>query len=130
MVILVNVFAIVSAVLFYLHKVRPLPFLISSVLWFFLMVLFWYLLPAIIYRQNNTFRDHFTAELGNTEFSIANNRGERSWKWSSLSNWMESPHFFHLYFNPRSFFIIPKEAFEGDQQHKARQILTEKIKKR
>ena len=38
-------------------------------------------------------------------------------------------HFFHLYFNSRSFFIIPKEAFEGDTEHLARKIFSEKIKK-
>jgi hypothetical protein len=42
---------------------------------------------------------------------------------------MESPYFFHVYFNPRSFFIIPKDAFEGDDVHAARNILKEKIAK-
>ena len=34
MLILVNVFAIVSAALFYLKLIQPLAFLLSSVLWF------------------------------------------------------------------------------------------------
>jgi hypothetical protein len=41
---------------------------------------------------------------------------------------MESPHFFHLYFDSRSFFIVPKEAFPGDAEQAARKMLTAKIK--
>ena len=60
-------------------------------------------------------------------FRIENDRGGRSWNWSEFSTWMESPHFFHLYFNSRSFFIVPKDAFEGDDEHEARKILKAKI---
>ena len=62
-------------------------------------------------------------------FGIQNDKGSRSWKWNEFSEWMESPHFFHLYFNSRSFFIIPKEAFEGDDEHAARRIIAAHIKK-
>ncbi|MEY2916385.1 MAG: hypothetical protein RIS73_99, partial [Bacteroidota bacterium] len=48
---------------------------------------------------------------------------------SDFSTWMESPYFFHLYFNSRSFFIVPKDAFEDDEVHEARKILREKIAK-
>jgi hypothetical protein len=41
---------------------------------------------------------------------------------------MESPHFFHIYFNPRSFFLIPKEAFDADGVDQARKIFKENIK--
>jgi hypothetical protein len=129
MMVLVNVFAITSAALYYFKKISPAAFLISSMLWFFLMILFWFLLPNIIYRQANTFRDRFKAYLGENEFSIENDRGRRGWKWTDFSSWMESPFFFHLYFNPRSFFIIPKDAFTGDDEHEARKIFQHKIKK-
>jgi hypothetical protein len=129
MMILVNVFAIVSAVLFYFKNISPIAFLVSSCLWITLMIVFWFLLPKMIYRKANTFQDRFKASFDNNEFTIENDRGHRSWGWNELSSWMESPHFFHLYFNPRSFFIIPKEAFAGDDVHEARKILAEKIKK-
>src|SRR6187402_3497553 len=51
MMILVNVFAIVSAALFFFKKISPLAFLVSSVLWFGLMIAFWYLLPITIYKK-------------------------------------------------------------------------------
>ncbi len=130
MMILVNVFAIVSAGFFFFKKISPLAFLISSVLWFFLMIVFWFLLPKMIYRKAATFKDRFQAILSNKEFRIENDRGGRSWPWEEFSTWMESPYFFHLYFNSRSFFIVPKEAFEGDELQEARKIFKAKIIKK
>ncbi len=129
MLILVNVFAIVSATLFFLRKISPLAFLISSVLWFVLMIVFWFSLPNMIYRKAATFKDRFKAILSDSDFRIENERGGRSWPWNEFSTWMESPYFFHLYFNSRSFFIVPKEAFEGDELHEARKIFKAKISK-
>ena len=129
MMVIVNVFAIGCAILYYLKEISPAAFLISSMLWFFLMLLFWYVLPNIIYRQAKTFKDTFKAYLSNNDFSIENDKGSKSWAWPGFSHWMESPHFFHLYFNARSFFIIPKDAFPGDDEHEARKIFKEKIVK-
>ena len=128
MMILVNVFAISSAALFFFKKISPLAFLISSVLWFAMMIAFWYFLPVMIYKKNSTFKDRFKATLDEDGFMIENERGSRGWQWSEFSTTLETPHFFHLYFDSRSFFIVPKEAFEGDQEHEARKILREKIK--
>lgn len=130
LMILVNVFAIGSAALFFFKKVHPLAFLISSLLWFALMIMFWYLMPAMIYRREKTFKDSFRARVDNNGFGIENDRGSRSWQWREFTEWMESPHFFHLYFNARSFFIIPKEAFEGDEEHEARKIIAAGIRKK
>lgn len=126
--ILVNVFAILSAALFFFKKVSPLAFLISSVLWFSLMILFWFLMPYMVYKKADTFKDRFKAILSDSEFRIENDRGGRSWDWSEFTTWIESPHFYHLYFSSRSFFIVPKDAFEGDDAHEARNILRAKIK--
>ena len=129
MMILVNVFAIASAALFYLKKINPLAFLLSSLLWFILMIVFWYLLPLLIYKKERTFKDSFKATLGNDDFTIENRAGSsRNWPWKDFSSYLETPHFFHLYFNSRSFFLVPKEAFEGDSLHVARNILKEKIR--
>ncbi len=129
MMILVNVFAIVSAALFFMKKISPLAFLISSVLWFSLMISFWYLLPITIYKKSGTFKDRFKATFGKEEFTIENERGSKSWSWKSFSTTMESPFFFHLYFNARSFFIVPKDAFPNDEIHEVRKILAAKVKK-
>ena len=129
MMVLVNVFAILSAALFFFRKISPLAFLISSFLWVAMMLVFWFILPYMVYRKADTFRDRFRAKLLTDEFRIENERGGRSWEWSAFSSWIESPHFFHLYFNSRSFFIVPKDAFEGDHVHEARKILKTKIVK-
>ncbi len=129
MIILVNVFAIVSAALFFFKKVSPFAFSISSLLWFGLMIVFWFVLPQMIYKKSPTFQDRLQAILLTDEFRIENERGGRSWPWAEFSTWMESPHFFHLYFNSRSFFIVPKDAFKDDDVYEARKIFKEKIVK-
>lgn len=128
MMIVVNVFAILSAGLFFFKKISPFAFLLSALLWFIMMIAFWFVLPSIVYRRSATFKDRFKVTLGHNSFMLENANGSRSWQWKEFSTKMESPHFFHLYFNPRSFFIIPKEGFEGDLVHEARKLLAEKIK--
>lgn len=129
MIILVNVFAILSGVLFYMKEIRPLAFLTFSVMWFVLMIVFWFLLPRMVYKKAATFQDRLKVSLLEQEFKIENDRGAQSWDWSKFSTWMESPHFFHVYFNSRSFFIIPKNAFTDDEVFDARKILAAKIKR-
>ncbi len=106
-----------------------MAFLVSSFLWFGLMISFWYLLPITIYKKSATFKDRFKATFGKEEFTIENERGSRSWLWKEFSTTMESPYFFHLYFNSRSFFIVPKEAFPDDEVSEARKVLASKIGK-
>ncbi len=128
MMVLVNVFAILSALLFFFKKISPLAFLLSSLLWFIMMILFWFLLPRMIYKKSAAFKDQFKVELDDSSFSLHHVKASKSWTWNEFSSWMESPHFFHLYFNSRSFFIIPKEAFLGDDEQIARRLFKEKIK--
>ena len=129
MIIMVNVFAIFSAFLFFFKKVSPLAFLVSSVLWFTLMIAFWFILPKSIYKKAATFQDGFKVSLEDQHLFLENERGSKSWPWTAFSSLIESPHFFHLYFDTRSFFLIPKSAFEGDALYDARNFLGKKIKK-
>ncbi|MDP4283331.1 MAG: YcxB family protein [Bacteroidota bacterium] len=128
MIILVNIFAIFSAGLYFFKKVSPLAFLISSMLWFVLMISLWYVLPGIIYRKSATFKDRFKVSFEDQHLFIENDRGSRSWPWKAFSSMLESPHFFHLYFDSRSFFIIPKDAFGKENEVEVRKFLKEKIK--
>jgi hypothetical protein len=50
MIIVVNVFALLSAALFYFKKITPLAMLTGSTLWFVLMITFWFLLPSTVYN--------------------------------------------------------------------------------
>ena len=130
MIILVNVFAILSAGLFFLKKISPLAFLVSSVLWFTLMLSFWFILPYSIYKKAATFKDGFKVSFEEQHLFLENDRGSKSWPWTAFSSFIESPHFFHLYFDSRSFFLIPKSAFDNDAVYDARKFLTNKIRKK
>ncbi len=128
MIIVVNVFALFAAALFYFKKVTPLALLTSSTLWFILMITFWFLLPAVVYRRSATFLDHFTMNFEQDLFSVGNERGHRSWPWKAVTFFKETPHFFHLYFDSRSFFLVPKNGFSSsDEVYNMRQLLIQKV---
>lgn len=129
MIIIVNIFAISSAVLYYMGKVDPLAFLLSSTLWFALMIAFWFVLPIIIYRKAATFKDKFRVSFEDQHMFLENDKGSRSWPWKDFSDFVESTNFFHLYFNSRAFFLIPKSAFPKEQLPDVRKLLKEKIGK-
>jgi YcxB-like protein len=131
MLILVNVFALTSAALFYFKVVTPLAFFIGSTLWFIMMISVWFLLPVIVYRRTATFKDHFTMSFEEDSFSLGNERGSRSWPWKALTVLQESPHFFHLYFDSRSFFLVPKSGCKtSDEVFELRQLLKKHIQKK
>ena len=131
MIIVVNVFALLTAALAYFKVVGILAFFLGSVLWFMLMISVWFFLPGVIYRRNSTFKDHFDMSFEETGFSLGNERGSRNWSWQKLSTFLESPHFFHLYFDSRTFFLVPKSGFRStDEVFELRQLLKEKIRKK
>ncbi|MDP1844112.1 MAG: YcxB family protein [Sediminibacterium sp.] len=123
LIILVNVFAIVAAILFYTKKIRPEPFLLGSFVWAMLMASFWYILPQSIYKRASTFKDQFTIFFNSVGVRLENDRGETQWEWKRFSKFFESPHFFHLYFDSKSFFLVPKEGMTEDFRHDLRALL-------
>jgi len=130
MLILVNVFALTCAVLYYFKKITPFAVLFGSFMWFFLMISFWFVMPALVYRRAATFRDSFTMKFAEEGFTVGTSRGSKVWPWKALSTFMESPNFFHLYFDARSFFLVPKNGFrDRDQIYELRQLLKSKVKK-
>ncbi|RFM29710.1 YcxB family protein [Deminuibacter soli] len=130
LVILVNVFAIVAAVLFYMKKIRPEPFLLGSCLWLLMMMTFWYILPVTIYKRSATFKDRFSIFLNETNVRLENGRGYVNWEWKQFAHYFESPNFFHLYFSARSFFLLPKENMTAEFSHELRGLLGRKIEKK
>ena len=129
LVIVVNVFAILSAVLFAFKKIQGISFLIFSFLWFTLMAVIWRILPASIYKREATFRDHFTIRFEEEGVELGAQNVSKAWPWTAFSKFLETPHFFHLYFDARSFFLVPKDAFNDvEQLQGVRQLIREKIK--
>jgi hypothetical protein len=116
MIITVNVFALLSIILYIFGKIFAMAFLVSSLLWFVLMISFWFILPSIIYSKTTLFKHEFQMEFNKSGFSMMHQQGSKNWHWSALKNHLESPHFFHLYFDERTFFLIPKDVVRNDAE--------------
>lgn len=130
MLILVNVFALASITLYALGKITPMAFFVGSFLWIVLMISFWFILPFMVYRRAVTFKHEFSMDFREDGFTLAHERGSKSWAWSSLKNFVESPHFFHLYFDSRSFLLVPKSGCkDSDEILALRTLIKGKVKK-
>ena len=128
LLILINVFAIASAILFAFKKIQPLAFLFFSLMWFVLMLVIWRILPGSIYKKAHTFQDEFSLTFDDDGVVLENKRGSKNWSWKLFSRFLESPYFFHLYFDTRSFFLVPKDAFKDITDiQEARKMLKVKI---
>jgi len=130
LVIFVNVFAILSAVLVIFKVIQPLSFLVFSLLWLGLMLVIWRLLPLSIYKRSQTFKDRFSLTINENQVELDNERGKQVWQWNRFSSFVESPYFFHLYFDSRSFFLLPKDSFRDiTELQEVRKMFREKIRK-
>lgn len=130
LLIIVNLFTILSAILFFMHKIQSVSFLLFSVLWFILLLTFWTLLPLSIYKKSQTFQDRFNMDFNDLGMVLKTERGSVAWTWDNLSSYLETPFFFHLYFSSRSFFLVPKDAFKDLQSlQETRDLLKRKLGK-
>ena len=130
MLIMVNVFAITSIILYALHKITPMAFLVGSCLWIVLMISFWFILPGMVYKRAVTFKHKFSMNFKEDGFTLEHEHGSKFWQWNALRNFIESPHFFHLYFDSRSFILVPKSGCaDKDEVFELRQLLKSHIKK-
>lgn len=131
LIILVNVFALFAAAMFFFRKVSPVAFLLSSFLWMSLMMAFWFILPMLVYNRAKTFKDSFILTFMDAYMHLENPNGSKDWNYKSFQYFLETPDFFHLYVDDRSFFLIPKDAFsDSDQVHEIRKLLQDKIGKK
>ncbi len=130
LLVMINIFAIASGVLFALKKIQPLAFLFFSLMWFVLMLVIWRILPASIYKKAHTFQDEFSISFDDEGVILENGRSAKNWSWNLFSKFLESPYFFHLYFDTRSFFLVPKDAFKDITDiQETRKMLKVKIPK-
>lgn len=128
MIILVNAFAILSLALYAWGKITPVAFILNSVLWMTIMVSVWFILPLVIYRRTQTFKHRFTMHFYDNDFTLEYTKGRRNWAYSSLKFFKETPRFFHLYFDERSFLLVPKDGFKNyDDIHSLRALLKSKV---
>lgn len=131
MLIMVNVFALASIILYAIGKITPTAFFVGSFLWVVLMISFWFILPGAVYRRAVTFKHNFSMSFDQEGFTLGHEGGgSKNWQWTTLKNYVESPHFFHLYFDSRSFFLVPKDGCKDtDEVYDLRQLIKSKVKK-
>jgi hypothetical protein len=131
LLVLVNLFAILSAVMFYLKYIQAVSFLLFSILWFILMLVIWRILPGSIYRRSATFKDQFIMHFQDDMVVLETERGSKGWPWNLFSHFVESHYFFHLYFDARSFFLVPKDAFKDiTELQQVREMFRQKMGKK
>ena len=84
----------------------------------------------MVYRKAVTFKHEFSMSFDEDGFSLGHENGSKSWKWASLKNYLESPQFFHLYFDSRSFLLVPKSGCKDtDEVFELRGLIKSKVKK-
>ena len=129
--ILINVFAITAAILAIFNKIQPISFLVFSFLWFFLYLTVRRFLPLSIYKRSQTFRDEFTLSIDDEQgVLLQTERGQKLWNWNDFSMFKETLYFFHLYFDSRSFFMVPKDSFKDlEEMQAARKLMKDNIGK-
>ena len=98
LMIIINLYAIITAVLLFMKKIRPEPFLLGSILWILLMAFFWFILPNMFFRKTTLFKENWDFSYDNKRATLMGNLGEASWEWDTVSYYFESAYFFHFYF--------------------------------
>ncbi len=127
MLIVVNVFAIIAAILYYNHKIRPEPLMLGSCIWVCMMVSIWFVLPYTIYRKSNTFKESYNIFINESGIRLDNENGYVVWPWDGFSKYFESPNFIHLYFDEKSFFLVPKDNITEEMLYDFRELLKARI---
>jgi hypothetical protein len=111
MVIVLNIFTIVTAILFAFKKISGDIFITCSFLWLLIFMLIWWGLPLIIWRKEETFKVNLSIAMDNGGLTITAPKGKQFWPWDKFSMFVNSPDFFYMYLSNSSFFLIPKSKF-------------------
>ena len=75
LLIIVNLFTILSAILFYMHKIQPLSFLLFSLLWFVSASDFLDYSSTERLQKINTFQDQFSMDFNDNEVVLQTQTG-------------------------------------------------------
>ena len=131
MIVVVNVFAMFCLTLYFLGKIGPMLCFLASFLWISFMISAWFVLPGVVYRRTITYKHNFSMDFREDGFTLSHENGSKTWPWTVLIKYMETPHFFHLYFAPNSFILVPKNGCrDKDEIFELRQLLKTKVKKK
>ena len=128
--IAVNVMAVVLFVLFMLGYLSPANYITFSLLWLVLMLCYWFLFPYYTYKTTVMFKHQYMMGFNEDNFSLEHERMGKTWEWKAVDKYMESPHFFYLYFNKKTFLLVPKDGCkDSDEVYALRQLIKGKVKK-
>ncbi|UYQ93157.1 YcxB family protein [Chitinophaga horti] len=94
---------------------------VSAVMGILVMILligsvFWFLLPISIYNKSNTFKESIRLGYNEHQMTIGTEIGDRPLSWSNFSQIVETPTFFFLYRDKKSFFLVPLSAFRTENE--------------
>ena len=127
--IIIIMFSLVAGVFLFLRKIQPQIFLLASIIWLAYFIIVFYILPLLIYyKSKSVFKDRFTGYFTNSYLSIENERGRTEWQWDKFSNFFETDNFYHLYFNKRAFFLIPKKYIEPEKKKEITRLLVKNVR--
>lgn len=101
--------------------------MMGSCIWVCMMISIWFILPFAIYRKSSTFKESYNIAITESGMRLDNENGFVVWTWNEFSKYYESPHFIHLYFDEKSFFLIPKDNITNDMKHDLREVLKASI---
>ncbi len=79
------------------------------------MLIVWRILPRSIYKRSRTFKDHFMMDINNEHVLLRTGKRRKRMEMAGFQQICREPFFFHLYFDPRSFFLVPTDAFETNE---------------
>lgn len=127
--IFIILFSLLSGFFLFQQKIKPEIFLLSSLIWVTFFIIIFYLLPHTIYNKSkDIFTHNYTVHFLANGMRLSSTKGSTEWSWNRFSNFYETPHFFHLYFSKRSFFLIPKENMNEIEQYDIRILLSKHIR--
>lgn len=99
-------------------------------MWMVLMISFWFVLPALVYRRTITFRHQFSMNFTEEGFTLGHEKGSKKWERGVLYNLIQSPHFFHFYSDSRSFILVPKSGCKDiDEVADLRKLIKDHVKR-
>ena len=78
--IVIILFDIISGVLYFSGKIRPEPFLLGALIWFFFLISFWFLMPGVVYKRSATFKESFIIYFQPSYIALENNKGRVEWE--------------------------------------------------
>jgi hypothetical protein len=85
-------------------------------------------IPRVVFRREPRFQDDYSLTFSPEGIHFRTANIDSRLQWSVYSRALVAAHSYVLYHGPRSFTVIPKRVFQGEEQRQAfEQLLTEHV---